>query len=113
MALSARNKHDDLTPEEIAALVAQAQALFRPDPHRVLNAALDYSKRGLLVIPIPLAGTDRNAGKRPLLNGWPQLRLTTPALVRQYFLTTTCLNIGVILGHAAGGLVDVDLDCPE
>jgi putative DNA primase/helicase len=128
MALPARGKHDDLTPEEIAALVAQAQELFRTDPQRVLDAALDYSKRGWSIIPIPLAGTDRNAGKRPLLKGWPQLRLTTPELVQQYFSPHAYLNVGLILGHNAAvpsslgfvdpslsssSLVDIDHDCPE
>jgi hypothetical protein len=116
MALPARDKHDDLTLEEIATLVAQAQEMQRLDPQRVLNAALDYSERGWSIIPIPLAGTDRNAGKRPLAKGWPQLRLTTPELVHQYFPPGAYLNVGVILGHHAAGnlsLVDIDLDCPE
>ena len=49
--------------------------------------------------------------KGPLLKGWQQLRINNPEQVGHYFPDQT--NIGVILGIASGGLVDVDIDCAE
>jgi P4 family phage/plasmid primase-like protien len=48
--------------------------------------------------------------KGPKLRGWERLRLTT-AEVPKYF--TNGQNVGIITGEASGGLVTVDLDCPE
>src|SRR6516162_9154786 len=63
--------------------------------------ALDYTRRGWPVVPVPL----REKGPRIL--DWQKLRIT-PEMVPSYF--TEPSNIGVILGD---GLVDVDLDCIE
>ena len=71
----------------------------------VPTAARDYIKRGMAPIPVPLRS------KGPALNGWQHLRLTEDE-VPNYFDGKPS-NIGLILGSASGGLVDVDLDCPE
>ena len=43
--------------------------------------------------------------------GWEQLRLTEDDVETHFNNGET--NIGVILGPPSGGLVDIDLDCPE
>jgi putative DNA primase/helicase len=68
-----------------------------------LEAARDYIRRGLIVIPL------QRREKKPVAEGWPQLRLKAPDLPR-YFGNGT--NVGLLLGDD-GGLCDVDLDCLE
>lgn len=65
-----------------------------------INDALGYAMRGWCCVPIP-AGH-----KGPLITDWQH---------RQWQLKdfTPTNNIGVILGHRSGNLVDVDLDCQE
>jgi Bifunctional DNA primase/polymerase, N-terminal/Protein of unknown function (DUF3987) len=70
----------------------------------VLDTALGYIERGWRPIPVP-AGT-----KSPVIKGWPELHIRADDAT-SYF-ANEC-NVGVILGNASGGLVDVDLDCPE
>jgi hypothetical protein len=70
----------------------------------VLASARAYIRRGWSPVPIP----EREKG--PRIPGWPELRITE-ADAAQYF-GRPC-NVGIILGEASGGLVDVDLDCPE
>jgi hypothetical protein len=67
-------------------------------------AAVDAIRRGWAPIPAP-AGE-----KAPRIPGWGNLRLTL-ADVPGYFSNNE--NIGIILGAASGGLVDIDLDCQE
>ena len=55
-------------------------------------------------MPIPVA--DR--GKNPLRPAWQHSTLETPLTD----FPQQC-NIGVLLGTPSGGLVDIDLDCPE
>jgi hypothetical protein len=64
-----------------------------------------YIERGITVIPVPLRT------KRPVLDGWPSMRITLETL-RTYFGDTPT-NIGILLGEASRGLIDIDLDCPE
>jgi hypothetical protein len=71
---------------------------------RTSDIALDYVRRGLAVVPVPIRE------KGPQLKGWHQLRIK-PEQVTRYFPDQ--MNIGVILGAASGGLVDVDIDCAE
>jgi putative DNA primase/helicase len=68
-----------------------------------LEAARDYIRRGMIVIPL------QQREKKPLVEGWPQLRLQAPDLPR-YFGNGT--NIGVLLGDDHG-TADADLDCLE
>ena len=69
-----------------------------------IGAARGYIRRGWMPVPIPARR------KQPVTTGWPALRLLE-ADVPQHFGEHD--NIGLILGEPSGGLVDVDLDCPE
>jgi hypothetical protein len=70
----------------------------------VLTTARWYHSLGFCVLPIP-ART-----KAPAIKGWKTLRLTEAELPEAF---PPGSNIGLVLGDASGGLVDVDLDCPE
>lgn len=67
-------------------------------------AARDFIARGWCPIPVP------HGKKAPRLKKWPTLRLTQRDAVA-FFREES--NIGVLLGDPSGGLVDVDLDCPD
>lgn len=70
-----------------------------------LQAALYYKERyGWSVIPVPL-----NA-KAPRLKSWQNARLEKGEIEEHF--SSPC-NIGILLGEASNGLVDVDLDCTE
>ena len=72
---------------------------------QVVDAAVDYRvRRGWAVVAV------QHRGKRALDEGWQQQRLTEDEIRRRF--ATGC-NLGVLLGEASGGLVDVDLDVPE
>jgi AAA domain/Bifunctional DNA primase/polymerase, N-terminal len=71
-------------------------------PTSRLEIALAYIKRGWALVPIPFRE------KAPRIRGWTKLRITEAP---SYFDGPG--NIGVILGEASGGLVDIDLDCSE
>lgn len=70
----------------------------------VLAAARRYIARGWAVVPIP------HSTKAPKIRRWQDLRLTEGDLARHFGHGP--MNIGVILGSASGGLLDVDLDAP-
>ncbi len=69
-----------------------------------LEAAHDYLSRGWMPVPVPLSS------KAPVLSGWQHLRLEQADLP-QYFADAA--NIGLLLGNASAGLVDIDLDSRE
>lgn len=71
----------------------------------VWQAARDYLKRGWC--PLPLEHNKKNPS---IEKDWPNFK-TTPARIVYDFKKGD--NIGLILGGRSGGLVDVDLDCPE
>lgn len=73
-------------------------------PPNTLDAARAYVARGIRVIPVPFRQ------KGAVIFGWPQLRLAEEDLADCFW--GKC-NIGVLLGDPSGGLVDIDLDCPE
>ena len=66
-----------------------------------LEVARRYTARGWRVVPIPYRE------KKPVLTGWPDLRLSEADLPTHFNGGLT--NIGVLLGDP----VDVDLDAPE
>jgi hypothetical protein len=57
--------------------------------------------------PIPV----QYQAKRPLLNDWTKPGLINTNNVDQYFSDAT--NIGIVLGRASNGLVDIDIDAKE
>lgn len=69
-----------------------------------MSAAERYLARGFAPIPIP------RGSKAPRLSGWQSLRFTLADLPEHF---AGGANIGLLLGEPSGGLVDVDLDCPE
>lgn len=71
----------------------------------VRKAAADYLERGWC--PLPL---EHHEKKPTVEKDWPKFK-TTPARIAHDFKIGD--NIGIILGVRSGGLVDVDLDCPE
>jgi Bifunctional DNA primase/polymerase, N-terminal len=74
----------------------------RPD---ALTIARSFLKRGWKPVPV------QYRKKMPIGGGW-QTQEITRANVGQHF-NGHRINIGVQLGHASGGLTDVDLDCEE
>lgn len=69
-----------------------------------LDAARMYVAFGYAPVPVP------HRSKNPGFNGWQKLRLKDEELPGRF---PDDSNIGLILGEASGGLVDVDLDCRE
>ncbi|MGE0044903.1 MAG: phage/plasmid primase, P4 family [Hyphomonadaceae bacterium] len=83
----------------------------RPERNPTLEAALAYTRRAWAVTPVKLGekrpfNPDAAGGRR-----WQDLRPTEEDIVRWF--GSTQLNVGVLLGAASGGLVDIDLDAPE
>jgi hypothetical protein len=70
-----------------------------------MSRVLDYCRRGWYPIRVP------RGQKRPTLPGWQKLRITADT-VNEYF-NGEPTNFGILLGDPSGGLVDIDLDCPE
>jgi putative DNA primase/helicase len=70
-----------------------------------LACAQGYIARGWS--PIPLKANS----KQPIGRDWNSLRIDA-STAPQHFNGTPC-NIGILLGEPSGGLVDIDLDCPE
>ena len=71
----------------------------------VLNAALAYINLGWALVPVPWMS------KAPVLEGWPDLRISAEAAPR--YFNGEQMNLGAILGPASSNLADVDLDCRE
>ena len=68
------------------------------------DAVSKFLSQGFAPIPVP------SGSKAPRISKWQDLRLTE-AEIPNYF--TNGANVGLILGEASSGLVDVDLDSPE
>lgn len=71
---------------------------------RVLRQARICLRREQRVVPIP------RRQKAPVLKNWPQLRLEFSELEEAFGEND---NIGIILGTASEGLVDIDIDASE
>src|SRR5262245_58725684 len=91
-----------MAPDERGCLMSGTNGAFPTDS---LSAAKLYCSRGYT--PIPL----RARTKHPIEEAWQELRPTAAALNGLFFESN--LNVGVNLGDASRGLVDIDLDCPE
>ncbi|HJZ55433.1 MAG TPA: bifunctional DNA primase/polymerase [Gemmataceae bacterium] len=73
-------------------------------PTDTCSAARYYLSRGYAPLPLPARR------KGPVIPDWPHFRVT-PDEIDRYFSPNG--NIGLLLGAASHGLVDVDLDSPE
>ncbi len=71
----------------------------------MLSWAEIYHERGWPLIKLP------HREKAPRIPDWPSVTYSREDLARE-FGNGAC-NMGVILGKRAGGLVDLDIDCPE
>lgn len=70
-----------------------------------LEAAKLYLSHGWQPIPIP------DMHKGPVFAGWQEFKITSEEAPEHF--NGKPQNIGVRLGEPSGGLVDIDLDCPE
>jgi hypothetical protein len=70
----------------------------------IQGAAENYLQQCFVPIPVRLKG------KKPINNGWQNQTLNSTQIKRDF--SQPC-NIGILLGDASDGLVDIDLDCPE
>src|SRR4051812_37611967 len=71
--------------------------------NRIFEAARKYKEAGFR--PIPLNPNT----KRPTEANWPEQVVDWQNIERVFGPNT---NVGIVLGTASGGLVDVDLDSP-
>lgn len=80
------------------------------------KAAVAYAELGW--IPLPIAIQTKGIP----VKGWQELRITTETVndyfgdsprSQEFYHGKNPGNVGVLLGHASEGLVDIDLDCPE
>jgi predicted P-loop ATPase len=104
------------TGQSIGTSAARQHIAKTPDRHTVkkpikklnhiLRAAEELLADGCQVIPLP------PGRKKPPPTGWPDLRLGDDDLPR-YFSDPDPSNLAIALGESSGGLVDVDLDCPD
>ncbi|MCR9197314.1 MAG: bifunctional DNA primase/polymerase [Planctomycetaceae bacterium] len=69
----------------------------------LFEAASQYAADGYRVFPV-------NAGKRPLIKGWPKLATTDSHQIRQWWSQWPSANIGIATGESSGLLV-LDIDC--
>jgi hypothetical protein len=76
----------------------------KPAPLTPAQAALDWIRRGYLVVPVPYRS------KKPVGNAWQKLRITTPDVPR--YFNGARQNFGVLNGDEANH-ADVDLDSRE
>ena len=75
----------------------------RTDP--LWLSVIQYIRRGWCPIPIPYGS------KAPRWPEWQKLRPDTVDLAKLF--PDVRMNVGISLGAASGGLVDLDLDCQE
>ena len=72
--------------------------------YNTLDIAAAYIRKGYAAIPV------QSQSKRPITSGWQNLKLNEDNF-KEYF-TSPYMNVGVVLGEASNGLIDVDLDDP-
>ncbi|HEY8506667.1 MAG TPA: bifunctional DNA primase/polymerase, partial [Gemmataceae bacterium] len=77
-------------------------------PPTAREAAAFYLERGFVPVPVPRTGRC----KAPVIDGWQHLRPGRDDLPG-LFPDGEELNLGLLLGEPSGGLIDIDLDCPE
>jgi hypothetical protein len=90
---------------------------WRNPPGALLEAALDYAKRGWRVFPVYEIREDgcacgrpcRDAGKHPRIKGWPALATAVPQKLVEWWSKWPDANVGIATGSRSG-IVLVDID---
>ena len=70
-----------------------------------IDVARSYLDRGWMPVPVPFRT------KRPVLLEWQNFTVCDDDLPAHF--SNQKLNVGVLLGTASNGLVDIDLDCAQ
>jgi AAA domain-containing protein/bifunctional DNA primase/polymerase-like protein len=87
---------------------SRADELREAERGDMLHAAREYLRRGWRVVPL------RPGEKAPAAAHWPDLRLDEGDLPQWYGPSVVAgYGVGLLLGEASGGLVDVDCDTRE
>ena len=97
--------HDDFDALLISDDFDELLQSHSPITQSPLATALRYIAAGWSPVPIPFRR------KGPIIEGWGRLRLNDESAEIHFIGKQQ--NIGVILGEASGGLVDIDHDCRE
>lgn len=72
-----------------------------------LDRAKAFIAQGWTPLPVP------HRQKKTLLSQWPKMTLADATAHADRWFADPSSNVGVSLGERSGGLVDIDLDCPE
>src|ERR1017187_1549342 len=72
-----------------------AQMRLAVGTEAILRAAVSYLRRGWAVVPV------KHKTKRPVIAGWPQLRLSESDLAQHFGCVQK--NIGLVLGESSAG----------
>jgi putative DNA primase/helicase len=94
-------EHLNTSPSSNNGIQSFAVAQF----HSVRDDVRHYLDQGYSPIPV------RFQTKSPTVNAWTRPGLINASNVDQYFPDET--NIGIVLGNASGGLVDIDIDAED
>lgn len=70
-----------------------------------IDVARSYLDRGWMPVPVPFRT------KRPVISEWQHFAISDDDLPTHF--NNTSQNVGVLLGTASNGLVDIDLDCSQ
>lgn len=90
--------------DPIGAVANSSIIVLRTNPNPTLGMARNYASRGWAVTPVKFRA------KQPLLRNWQHGEIAEDDL--DHYFGSGEVNIGVVLGEASHGLVDVDIDDP-
>lgn len=91
---------------DMAATKSSERSIYHDAPLDNMGAAArSYSERGWAWIDLP------HGAKAPTTKNWTELRYTIGDIPQRF--NGRPKNIGVLLGEASSGLVDIDKDCSE
>jgi hypothetical protein len=88
----------------------ESKPIFEPADMPQFKSALEAARLYLMRWGFSSIAVEPRS-KKPLFKDWGNTEVTEQTLPKLFY--DDSLNIGIILGPKSGGVVDVDLDCPE